>query len=197
MINNNDTPAQEKTSVENQSPKDWQPDFFAAPVPGQGLTMAKGAAPWHNPPQFTDREDARAYLFNKMTDTRQALKIKKLLESGATVESISNTVVKAGFEQGKWTPDLGLQLAPDAHLLVAAIGHRLGVTKMSLFNPDKDLTDFVAGVEKTKSTGMPVDVLNPDSEESTDTAPDDSTEQTEAAPATPAPNSLMGAIKNG
>ena len=92
---------------------------FGGPIPGQSLTKEPGAAPWEKPPQFVDIDDAMQFVFERVTEPRAAHKLLALMEAGVPVTSIVETILKTGFMEGKWTPDLMLlMIKPLAAVLI-------------------------------------------------------------------------------
>jgi hypothetical protein len=124
--------------------------MFDAPIPGQSLTTPPGAAPYERPPQFTKPDEAAEYVFDKMTSPKNAIKLQTALENGATVESIVNTTLFAGFREGKWTPDVAAIIAKPVLYQVTAIAKKLGVENFQIFNPDTETAKFVAQYGKPK-----------------------------------------------
>lgn len=193
--------------VKTQAPKNsgWEPDRFSAPIPGESLTMPKGGAAWEHPPQFVDREKARQYLLDKMTDPRQVTKLTALLQSGMPAEAVANTVIKAGFMSGKWTPDLGLLLAQDTLMLVSAIGYRQGVKNMKIFAPDTDMDNFMGSLSDANpdlinrgeepNAGAPMDALLSGDDLSEDKALGDTDGGTKAE-TKPQIGGLLGELRN-
>lgn len=114
-------------------------DPFAAPIPGESLTNELGSAPWETPPQFTDLSEATEHMFDRMIANSQELAL--MLESGATAESIARTLMFSGFQQGKFTPDLALQMTPIAIAMVVAVGRKMGVTNIKVRLPNKAKQD--------------------------------------------------------
>lgn len=118
-------------------------DLFSAPVPGQSLTQEVGAAPYEQPPQFADVNDALEHMFEKLSDKRQATRLVILLKKGVPVEYIVRTIVYEGFLKNKWTPDTGLLMSRILMAMIIAIGEAAGVKKMVIFNPDKEQEEFL------------------------------------------------------
>jgi hypothetical protein len=121
-------------------------DLFSAPVPGQSLTQEVGAAPYEQPPQFADVNDALEHMFEKLSDSRQATRLVILLKKGVPVEYIVRTIVYEGFLKNKWTPDTGLLMSRILMAMIIAIGEAAGVKKMKIFNPDKEQEEFLRGL---------------------------------------------------
>ena len=63
-------------------------DPFDAPIPGQSLTDEPGNYPWEHPPQYTNPEEAMAFLYDRVTEPEIVEQIISMLDSGVPVEAI-------------------------------------------------------------------------------------------------------------
>jgi hypothetical protein len=108
---------------------------FDGPIPGQSLTKHPKSHPWQSPPKYTSLNDACNYVFNRITEARQARQLLAMMKSGVTLEAIVRTIIHAGFGEGLWTPDLGL-------LMVHPLMYQLaGIANRSNLNPKVSSTD--------------------------------------------------------
>jgi len=117
--------------------------MFDAPVPGQSLTQEAGSAPYEQPPQFANVEDALENIFEKLSDKRHATRLVLLLRKGVPVEYLTRTMLYEGFLKNKWTPDTALLMGRIVMAMIIAVGTQAGVKKMKLFNPDKEQDKFL------------------------------------------------------
>lgn len=117
-------------------------DLLKGPIPGQSLTVAMGSHPWHNPPQYTDLNDALEHVFNALTSPRQVVRLVLLLKKGTPVEYIARTVLFIGFSKGMWTPDLALLMLKTTMAMIIGIAH-IKKVKVKIFNPDKEQDKFL------------------------------------------------------
>jgi len=116
--------------------------FFNRPVPGSSLTRTPKSAPWQNPPRFAKLDDALEHTFNKITQPKSIYMISKLLESGATVESIARTMALAGVAHGEWTHPIDKGMIRPLTYQIAAVAHRAGVKNIKVTNPDTKMQKF-------------------------------------------------------
>jgi hypothetical protein len=86
-------------------------NIATGPIPGQSLTREPGNATFEQPPQFTDFDDAMEYLLPRILNPETGIKIGDLMEKGLPATSIADSLLIQGFSEGKWTPDLAVQLA--------------------------------------------------------------------------------------
>ena len=110
-------------------------DAFSAPIPGQSLTTRPGSQKFEKPPEFTDPDQAVAFLLERI-ETDQALKESHLsqIASGVPIEYIVNTVAFVGFSEGMWTPDVAELIKPPLamYFIITAISEDIPIV---MFNP--------------------------------------------------------------
>lgn len=120
-------------------------NLFDRPIPGQSLTKEPGSAPWEHPPQFARPEDALEYLFETLSQPRNALQLVMVLKKGMPVEWLAKTIVMDGFTKGKWTPDVGLLILKTVMRIIISIAVLKGV-KPKIFNPDQGMEKFLDNI---------------------------------------------------
>jgi len=97
-------------------------DSLNAPIPGQGLTQdPENPQPWETPPEIMDVTEAREIIFERLIDPSIIGELLTLVENGMPVSKIASMVVKQGFREGLWTPDLVLSLMEPTALMIIAI----------------------------------------------------------------------------
>lgn len=112
-----------------------------APIPGESLTGKLGSANWENPPQFSTPEEALEYIWQKITKPKNVAKMSIVLETGVPVEAMARTIVFNGFVDGRWTPDVGLLIAPIVFNMVYVIAKKSNTRNIILRNQLQD--DFI------------------------------------------------------
>lgn len=127
---------------------------FSAPIPGESLTRPKGGSPWERPAQFADKDEAAEYLFTELTKPKKAQKLVALLQTGASAEMLAKGVIFKGFQDGKWTPDVGIMLSRIAMGMILSIGKKAGLSddEITIHNPNlikQDMDFFKRVDEKT------------------------------------------------
>lgn len=96
--------------------------YLDAPTPGQGLTQdPEVPQQWETPPQITDIKEARELIFRQLIEPTRLPSMLTLIESGTPVSKIAMMVVKQGFKDGLWNPDLGLLLLEPTAIMTIAI----------------------------------------------------------------------------
>ena len=102
-------------------------DPFDAPIPGQSLTDEPGNYPWEHPPQYTNPEEAMAFLYDRVTEPEVVEQVIGMLDSGVPVEAIVRVMTFSGFLNGKFNPDLSFVLVQPLMNMISAIGIRAGI----------------------------------------------------------------------
>jgi len=98
-------------------------DPYDQPIPGQSLTGDPENWPWERPPEMTDTEDAFNFIISKIeNDESVGDNLDKQMFAGMPIESITNTIVFAGFTKGMWTPDMSemLKIPVSSYLMLRA-----------------------------------------------------------------------------
>jgi hypothetical protein len=121
---------------------------FDAPIPGQSLTDEPGSRSWEKPPKFVKPQEALDYIWDRLNDDQQVVKLLALMESGLPAQGIAETILFAGFTQGLWTPDVMLLIGKPVFAMVVAMGTRAGI-KVRVGSKDRDeLEDFLYDLKK-------------------------------------------------
>ena len=91
------------------------------PIPGQSLTNDPDQRyPWESPPEYTDYKQALNFIANQLLDKEVYVPLMKGIGAGVPITDITLQMLQAGFEQGKWNPDLLMMLIePTVYTLMA------------------------------------------------------------------------------
>tara|TARA_X000001388_G_scaffold713_2_gene1006 strand:- start:191 stop:712 length:522 start_codon:yes stop_codon:yes gene_type:complete len=126
-------------------------DPFDAPIPGQSLTDEPGNYPWEHPPQYTNPEEAMAFLYDRVTEPEVVEQVIGMLDSGVPVEAIVRVMTFSGFLNGKFNPDLSFVLVQPLMNMISAIGIRAGIEKLTLSLEDLSNKDFISNIAELKA----------------------------------------------
>jgi len=96
-------------------------DPFAKAPPGISLTMDNKKWAWGNPPQETNPEVVIEEATSRLDDPRFREDMMKLLMGGVSVEHIVESWVTDGFQNGKFSLDVGLLAKGPLGLYIAYI----------------------------------------------------------------------------
>ena len=91
------------------------------PIPGQSLTNDPDQRyPWESPPEYTDYKQALNFIADQLLDKEIYVPLMKGIGAGVPITDITLQMLQAGFEQGKWNPDLLMMLIePTVYTLMA------------------------------------------------------------------------------
>lgn len=101
---------------------------FEAPIPGQSLTNSpENNYAWEKPPEMVDLNVARQKIFLNLLEPKNLEEVQKLMSNEIPVDVIAQTVLVEGFRQGKFNPDLALQLLEPTMYMLLAIAEKSGI----------------------------------------------------------------------
>jgi hypothetical protein len=101
---------------------------FEAPIPGQSLTNSpENNYAWEKPPEMVDLNVARQKIFLNLLEPKNLEEVQKLMSNQIPVDVIAQTVLVEGFRQGKFNPDLALQLLEPTMYMLLAIAEKSGI----------------------------------------------------------------------
>ena len=101
---------------------------FERPVPGQSLTNDTDTKyPWEQPPIYTDSETAIMSIVADSYEKETYTMLVLSMADGMPVGDLAAMILQAGFNEGKWNPDLMLLLIEPTMYILAAIAEQCGV----------------------------------------------------------------------
>jgi hypothetical protein len=112
-------------------------DEFSSAPPGYGLTLDNERWPWGKPPQIVDPEQAMNEAISSLEVTKIKRELMKLLMVGASVESIIEGYLFQSFQEGKFTPDVGLLIKGPLAMYLAAMAEEEGIPYRFFENDDE------------------------------------------------------------
>jgi hypothetical protein len=118
---------------------------FEAPIPGQSLTNSpENNYAWEKPPEMVDLNTARQKIFLNLLEPKNLEEVQKLMINEVPVDAIAQTVLVEGFRQGKFNPDLALQLLEPTMYMLLAIAEKSGIEPTLDAEGDEDDEDLDA-----------------------------------------------------
>ena len=115
------------------------------PIPGESLTSDPEAPwPWERPPEFTSVHKACEYLFEQMTNEDNYMQLMTLAAEGVPLMNITRLLLQAGFQEGKWNPDMVMLLAEPVVYMMAALLERADIDFIIDYEEEDDV-DAVDG----------------------------------------------------
>ena len=104
-----------------------QEDSFNVPIPGQSLTTSPETERFQKPPEETDPEKVLAFAMKRLNQPDTKEKMLDLLLSGLPVELLVKNITKAGFMEGKYSPDVAELITPALTIFMIDIARKEGV----------------------------------------------------------------------
>ena len=118
---------QETPDVRNPALEEQQTDPFDVPVPGQSLTDTPGQAPYENPPEESDPKKVLLHIIKKMQQPKMKEGILEAVAQGMPVEFLVKIIVKGGFAQGKFSPDVAELITPALTVHIIHLASEKGI----------------------------------------------------------------------
>jgi len=101
---------------------------FERPVAGQSLTNDPNTKyAWEQPPKFTDVSSATMDIVANSYEKETYEMIALTLADGMPVGNLASIILQAGFQEGKWNPDLMMLLIEPTMYILAAIAEQCGI----------------------------------------------------------------------
>lgn len=109
-------------------PQNLQEVLFERSVPGQSLTNSpEQKYPWEQPPQYTSLREAREKIFLDLLEPNRLQNVIGLMSNGIPVNTISQVMLREGFNKGKFNPDMMLNLLEPTMYMLMAIAEKAGI----------------------------------------------------------------------
>lgn len=97
------------------------------PIPGQSLTTTPKNAPYENPPEITDPEEAIQVHLERLTDKKKMSSAISLLESGVDLQTLVEGILRSAVVNGIHSIDVSLLIGPVIHEYIKITADELGV----------------------------------------------------------------------
>jgi len=112
----------------NAIAKGAEEHLFEAPVAGQSLTNdPSNPYPWEKAPEITSVKTATEKIFFDLLKDENLTTVAGLMSQKTPVVDIANLLLTAGFQKGKWNPDLMLSLLEPTMYMLMAIAEKAGI----------------------------------------------------------------------
>jgi len=98
------------------------------PIPGQSLTNSpEEPRPFEQPPEFTEFRKAFNYLAEELLEPEIYEGLVTGIGQGVPITDVTLQILQAGFQEGKWNPDLLMMLIEPTMYLLMALCEKAGV----------------------------------------------------------------------
>lgn len=112
----------------NAIAKEAEPFLFEGPTAGQSLTNdPSNPYPWEKAPEITSVKMATEKIFFDLLKEDNLTTVATLMSQKTPVADIANLLLTAGFQKGKWNPDMMLNLLEPTMYMLLAIAEKAGI----------------------------------------------------------------------
>ena len=108
--------------------KEAEEHLFEGPTAGQSLTNNPDTPyPWEKAPEITSVKVATEKIFFDLLKEENLTTVATLMSQKTPVADIANLLLTAGFQKGKWNPDMMLSLLEPTMYMLLAIAEKSGI----------------------------------------------------------------------
>ena len=161
-------------------------------IPGQSLTSEPKNAPYENPPEMTNPDDAVFWHLDSLSEPDKLEALLDAMELGIDVVTLTEGVLRGAVSEGRHSIDVSLIVAPVIHEFIKTTADRAGVDYEEGFPDDSEKRmDIKYSINERKAKKMIAEYEGKDDD--VETLPMESTmpvedkpmisEETPAAPA--------------
>jgi hypothetical protein len=137
----------------NAIAKEAEEHLFEGPTAGQSLTNSPDTPyPWEGQPEITSVKVATEKIFFDLLKEDNLTTVATLMSQKTPVADIANLLLTAGFQKGKWNPDMMLSLLEPTMYMLLAIAEKAGI------NPVLNRDDSEVEIEEDDQEGADFDV---------------------------------------
>jgi hypothetical protein len=112
----------------NAIAKQAEEHLFEGPTAGQSLTNSPDTPyPWEGAPEITSVKVATEKIFFDLLKEDNLTTVATLMSQKTPVADIANLLLTAGFQKGKWNPDMMLSLLEPTMYMLLAIAEKAGI----------------------------------------------------------------------
>jgi len=112
-------------------------------LPGQSLTAEPKNAPYENPPEMTNPDDAVMWHLERLTEEDRMEALFDILELGMDVVTITEGLLRGAVMEGRHSVDVSMIIAPVIHEFVASSAKQAGIEYEEGFPDDSEKRDLV------------------------------------------------------
>ena len=126
------------------------------PIPGQSLTNDPDERyPWENPPEFTDFKQALNFITSNLLEEDNFVSLMKGIGDGVPLSDIALQILQAGFQQGKWNPDMSMMLIEPTIYSLMAMAEKSNIQYRINGDEEEDLdTDDENEISEMKAANL-------------------------------------------
>lgn len=147
--------------------------MFNKPIPGESLTSTPKNAPYENPPEISDPEEALQVHLSRLTDPNRMDKVMGLLDIGVDIQTMTEGILRSAVMNGIHSIDISLIIAPVIHEYIKLTADQVGIDYKEGFEDDEETEsgiNYMLASVKSKEKLQEMDMLPkelPEQEEET------------------------------
>ena len=109
------------------------------PLPGSSLTNDPDQPfPFEKAPEYTSVHEASEYIFGLIIEEENYVPLMQAIADDYPLMDAAQSILFAGFSEGKWTPDLMLMLAEPTAYMLMALAERADIDFVVYREEDED-----------------------------------------------------------
>ena len=112
--------------------------IFDRPQPGFSLTQEPKGAPFENPPEIVDPEEAAKFHLDNMNNANAFEDIAHFLDSGLDIPTLVQGILRSAVFQGVHSIDVSLIIAPILHEFIKDVAEATGTDYDEGISDDKE-----------------------------------------------------------
>ena len=101
--------------------------MYDRPIPGQSLATEPKNAPYENPPEITNADEAIMHHIDHLNNVDAAEDILDFIETGVDVKTLTEAVMRSAVMQGLHSVDISLTIGPVLHEFIRGIPLAAGI----------------------------------------------------------------------
>lgn len=136
--------------------------IFNKPIPGESLTSKPKNAPYENPPEITDPEEALQVHLSRLTEPKRMDKIMGLLDIGVDIQTMTEGILRSAVMNGIHSIDVSLLIAPVIHEYIKLTADQVGVDYKEGFEDNEESesgVDYMLASIKSKEKLQEMDMI--------------------------------------
>lgn len=137
-------------------------NMFNKPIPGESLTSKPKNAPYENPPEITDPEEALQVHLSRLTEPKRMDKIMGLLDIGVDIQTMTEGILRSAVMNGIHSIDVSLLIAPVIHEYIKLTADQVGVDYKEGFEDNEESesgVDYMLASIKSKEKLQEMDMI--------------------------------------
>lgn len=138
---------------------------FDRPIPGQSLTSTPKNAPYENPPEITDPEEALQVHLFRLTEPEKMEAALNILESGVDLQTLVEGLLRSAVINGIHSIDVSLLIAPVIHEYIKLTADEVGIEYDEGFEDKSDKKEkamYAVATERARKKLEQMDMMPED-----------------------------------